>query len=63
MKDLKEVLDCEREERGKESGELKGENSRMKEDIGVLKARLYLDLIRIDVKVVAEYPDLVEECH
>ena len=31
------------------------------DELGVLKAKLYLDLIAIDCKVVAEYPDMVDE--
>jgi hypothetical protein len=29
--------------------------------LGVLRAKLHLDLINIDFKIVAEYPDMVEE--
>ena len=31
------------------------------EELGVLKARLHLDLLALDVKIIAEYPDMVEE--
>lgn len=31
------------------------------EEVGVLKAKLYLDQISINFKIVAEYPDLLEE--
>ena len=31
------------------------------EEVGVLKAKLYLDQISINLKIVAEYPDLLEE--
>ena len=31
------------------------------EEIGVLKAKLYLDLLNIQMNVVAEYPDMVDE--
>ena len=31
------------------------------EEVGVLKAKLYLDMIGISFKLVPEYPDMVEE--
>ena len=31
------------------------------EEVAVLKAKLFLDQIQITLKVVAEYPDMVEE--
>ena len=31
------------------------------EEVGVLKAKLYLDQIQVNFKIVAEYPDLLEE--
>ena len=31
--------------------------------MGILKAKLYLDTLSMNIKVVAEYPDLVEENH
>lgn len=31
------------------------------EEVGVLKAKLYLDQIHLSFKIVPEYPDLVEE--
>ena len=40
---------------------LEQELSNRVDDIGVLKARLVLDLVDISVNVVAEYPDMVEE--
>ena len=29
--------------------------------MGILKAKLHLDLLSIDIHIVAEYPDMVEE--
>lgn len=31
------------------------------EEVGVLKAKLYLDQIAISLKIVPEYPDLMED--
>jgi hypothetical protein len=31
------------------------------EEVAILKAKLFLDQIQITLKVVAEYPDMVEE--
>lgn len=33
------------------------------EEAGVLKAKLFLDLVQISFKIVPEYPDMVEENH
>jgi len=29
--------------------------------MGILRAKIHLDMIEMNIKVVAEYPDLVEE--
>lgn len=31
------------------------------EELGILKAKLNLDMINLEIKLVAEYPDLVDE--
>ncbi len=31
------------------------------QEIGILKAKIHLDMVEMSIKVVAEYPDLVEE--
>jgi hypothetical protein len=33
----------------------------MHSEMGILKAKLTLDLLELNVNVVAEYPDMVEE--
>lgn len=40
---------------------LKKEVQRRAEEVGVLKAKVFLDKFSLDIKVVPEYPDLFEE--
>jgi hypothetical protein len=40
---------------------LKKQLRQREEEAGVLKAKLYLDMYTVSLKIVPEYPDLVEE--
>jgi len=33
------------------------------EEIGILKAKITLDMIQLNMRLVPEYPDLVDESH
>ena len=40
---------------------LKKQLRQREEEAGVLKAKLYLDMYTVSLKIVPEYPDLLEE--
>jgi hypothetical protein len=40
---------------------LKKQLNKREEEIGVLRAKLFLDMYSLNIKIVPEYPDMVEE--
>ena len=41
--------------------EIKEELATKSKELGVVKAKLHLDLLNLDIQIMAEYPDMVDE--